>query len=85
MKQIKLQNTIVKLLTLETVREMSITSIITCINMTHTICIVDEKQRSSKMEPVCESYGAYDMVSLICICNAMIILILCSQTDVGSY
>ena len=37
------------------------------------------------MEPVCESYGAYDMVSKISICNAMIILILCSQTNVWSY
>ena len=37
------------------------------------------------MEPVCESYGAYGKVSKICICNAMIILILCSQTNVCSY
>ena len=37
------------------------------------------------MERVCESYGAYDMVSLICLYIAMIILILCSQTDVLSY
>ena len=34
------------------------------------------------MEPVCESYGAYDMVSKVFICNAMIILILLSQTNV---
>ena len=32
--------------------------------------------RSSKSEPVCESYGAYDMISKIFICSAMIILIL---------
>ena len=44
------------------VSEMSITSIITCINMTHTICTVDEKKKF-KIEPVCESYGAYDMFS----------------------
>ena len=34
------------------------------------------------MEPVCESYGEYDMVSKIFIFNAMIILILCSQTNI---
>ena len=27
------------------VRKMSITSIITCLNMTHTICNVDEQQK----------------------------------------
>ena len=30
------------------VRDMSVTSIMTCTNMTHTICIVDEKQMFQK-------------------------------------
>ena len=41
--------------------------------------------RSSKIEPVRESYGAYTIVVQICICTAMIILVLCSQTYVRSY
>ena len=32
--------------------------------------------RSSEMESVCESYGAYDMISKTFMCNAMIELIL---------
>ena len=41
--------------------------------------------RSSKIEPVRESYGANTMFVQIFVCSAMIILILCSQTYVRSY
>ena len=36
------------------------------------------------MEPACDSYGAYGAYGMdrqICICNAMIIFILCIQTS----